>query len=67
MITDHQSQNAIHNQLDTLCMNNADSVQRSNDAKVNVNPIIAHRKDVKTVRVPLEREAKLIKSFHPGQ
>ncbi|GJX51563.1 hypothetical protein Tco_0278408 [Tanacetum coccineum] len=48
-------------ELDTLCMNNADSVQRSNDAKVDVNPIIAHPKDVKTLRIPFEQEDKLSK------
>nr|GEV91060.1 ulp1 protease family, C-terminal catalytic domain-containing protein [Tanacetum cinerariifolium] len=47
---------AIHNQLDTLSINNVDSVQGSNDAKVDVdfNPTAA----ANTLRVPLEREVK---------
>ncbi|GJY64212.1 hypothetical protein Tco_0465672, partial [Tanacetum coccineum] len=48
---------AIHNQLDTLSMNNADSLQGSIVAKVDVdvNPTVA----VNTLRVPLEREVKV--------
>ncbi|GKE32823.1 hypothetical protein Tco_1452145 [Tanacetum coccineum] len=46
---------AIHDQLDTLSMKNVDSVQGSNDAKVDVNPTVA----VNSLRVPLERDHKV--------
>ncbi|GJU35093.1 phospholipase-like protein [Tanacetum coccineum] len=55
IITEYESQHAIHDQLDTLSMKNADSVQGSNDAKVDVNPTIA----VNSLRVPLERDHKV--------
>ncbi|GKD36297.1 hypothetical protein Tco_1251806, partial [Tanacetum coccineum] len=34
ILTEYESQHAIHDQFDTLSMKNADSVQGSNDAKV---------------------------------
>ncbi|GJW02132.1 phospholipase-like protein [Tanacetum coccineum] len=46
---------AIHDHLDTLSMKNADSVQWSNDAKVDVNPTVV----VNSLRIPLERDHKV--------
>ncbi|GKF15379.1 hypothetical protein Tco_0056841 [Tanacetum coccineum] len=50
IITEYESQHAIHDHLDNLSMKNVDSVQGSNDAKVDVNPTVA----VNSLRVPLE-------------
>ncbi|GJX41951.1 phospholipase-like protein [Tanacetum coccineum] len=55
ILTEYESQHAIHDQFDTLSMKNADSVQGSNDAKVDVNPTVA----VNSLRVPLERDHKV--------
>ncbi|GJX04364.1 hypothetical protein Tco_0190280, partial [Tanacetum coccineum] len=55
IITEYESQDAIHDQLDTLSMKNVDSVQGSNDAKVDVNPTVV----VNSLRVPLERDHKV--------
>ncbi|GJT35571.1 phospholipase-like protein [Tanacetum coccineum] len=55
IITEYESQHAIHDQLDTLSMKNVDSVQMSNDAQVDTNPTIA----VNSLRVPLERDHKV--------
>nr|GFA56921.1 ulp1 protease family, C-terminal catalytic domain-containing protein [Tanacetum cinerariifolium] len=55
IITEYESQHAIHDHLDTLSMKNDDSVQGSNDAMVDVNHIVA----VNSLRVPLERDHKV--------
>ncbi|GJW19752.1 hypothetical protein Tco_0027188 [Tanacetum coccineum] len=54
ILTEYESQHAIHDQFDTLSMKNADSVQRSNDVKVDVNLTVA----VNSLRVPLEQDFK---------
>nr|GEZ34423.1 phospholipase-like protein [Tanacetum cinerariifolium] len=55
IITEYESQHAIHDHLETLSMKNVDSVQGSNDAKVDVNPTIV----VNSLRVPLEQDHKV--------
>nr|GEU64183.1 phospholipase-like protein [Tanacetum cinerariifolium] len=55
IITEYESQDEIHDQLDTLSIKNVDSVQGSNDAKVDVNPTFT----VNSLRVPLERDHKV--------